>query len=232
MPERRLNLLLFGVDSLRADHMSCYGYPRLTTPHIDGIASEGVLFENAFSPYIPTTPGYTSMLTGMDVVSHQIVSLSPKGPVDPSIRFLGEVLHDKGYVSACVGFNPGFYRGFDRYADYHAWMAYEDAPGHKAEALNEKAIPLLESMVDKPFFLFLRHMDPHAPYLPPPPFPRMFYGAMRRTLPKIAWNLSLPLSPLLSSLSLGCPLELRMRNMLWRNMMLPLPTWMPAFDKF
>jgi len=176
MPERKLNLLLFGIDSLRADHMGCYGYRRLTTPHIDKIASEGVLFENAFSPYIPTTPGYTSMLTGMDVMSHQIVSLSPKGPVDPSIRFLGEILHDRGYVSACVGFNPGFYRGFDRYENYHAWMAYEDAPGHKAEALNKKAIPLLESMADKPFFLFLRHMDPHSPYLPPPPFPRMFYG--------------------------------------------------------
>ncbi len=180
MPKRRLNLLLFGIDSLRADHMSCYGYPRLTTPHIDKIASEGVLFENAFSPYIPTTPGYTSMLTGMDVINHQIVSLRPKGPVDPSIRFLGEILHDKGYISACVGFNPGFYRGFDKYANYNAWMAYEDAPGHKAEALNEKAIPLLESMADKPFFLFLRHMDPHAPYLPPPPFPRMFYGGSEK----------------------------------------------------
>ncbi|MEM3046083.1 MAG: sulfatase, partial [Candidatus Bathyarchaeia archaeon] len=177
MPERKkLNLLLLGIDSLRADHMSCYGYRRLTTPHIDKVASEGVLFENAYSPYIPTTPGYTSMLTGMDVMSHQIVSLRPKGPVDPEIRFLGEILHEKGYVSAAVGFNPGFYRGFDEYAEYHAWMAYEEAPGHKAESLNEKAIPLLEKMAGKPFFLFLRHMDPHSPYLPPPPFPRMFYG--------------------------------------------------------
>jgi len=171
----KTNLVIFGIDSLRADHMSCYGYHRLTTPHMDKVASEGVLFENAYSPYIPTTPGYTTMLSGVDVIRHQMVSLQPKGPIDPNIRLLPEILHEKGYVSACIGFDGQFYRGFDRYEDYPAWMSWEEAPGHKAEALNEKALPLLESMADKPFFLFMRHMDPHAPYLPPPPFPRMFY---------------------------------------------------------
>jgi len=170
-----INLVIFGIDSLRANHMSCYGYHRLTTPHIDKVASKGVLFEDAYSPYIPTTPGYTTMLSGMDVVTHQMVSLRPKGPIDPGIRLLPEVLHGKGYVSACIGFDGEFYRGFDRYENYPAWMSWEEAPGHKAEALNEKALPLLESMADKPFFLFMRHMDPHAPYLPPPPFPRLFY---------------------------------------------------------
>jgi len=172
---KKMNLVLFGIDSLRADHMSCYGYRRLTTPHLDKVAREGVLFEDAYSPYIPTTPGYTAMLTGMDVVSNQMVSLRAKGPIDPSIRLLPEILGGKGYVSACIGFDGQFYRGFDRYENYQAWMSWEEAPGHKAEALNEKALPLLESMADKPFFLFMRHMDPHAPYLPPPPFPRMFY---------------------------------------------------------
>jgi len=169
------NLVIFGIDSLRADHMSCYGYRRLTTPHIDRVASGGVLFEDAYSPYIPTTPGYTTMLSGMDVMTHQMVSLRPKGPIDPNIRLLPEILHEKGYVSACIGFDGQFYRGFDKYENYPAWMSWEEAPGHKAEALNEKALPLLESMADKPFFLFVRHMDPHSPYLPPPPFPRMFY---------------------------------------------------------
>ena len=172
---KKMNLVLFGIDSLRADHMSCYGYRRLTTPHLDKVAREGVLFEDAYSPYIPTTPGYTAMLTGMDVISNEMVSLRAKGPIDPSIRLLPEILGGKGYVSACIGFDGQFYRGFDRYENYQAWMSWEEAPGHKAEALNEKALPLLESMADKPFFLFMRHMDPHAPYLPPPPFPRMFY---------------------------------------------------------
>lgn len=171
----KLNLLLLGIDSLRADHMSCYGYHRLTTPHMDSIASNGVLFENAYSPYIPTTPGYTAMLTGTDVMTNQMVSLGPKGPIPESIKLLPEILHEKGYRSACIGFDTPFYRGFDKYETYHAWMAWEDAPGHKAEALNEKALPALEQMADGPFLLFLRHMDPHSPYLPPPPFDRMFY---------------------------------------------------------
>ncbi len=183
----KTNLLLIGIDSLRADHMSCYGYDRLTTPHLDDLASKGVLFENAYSPYIPTTPGYTTMLTGTDVMRHEMVSLSPKGKIDPKIKLLPEILREEGYKSACIGFDTEFYRGFDTYEGYDSWMSWEGAPGHKAEALNEKAIPLLEKLSDGPFMLFLRHMDPHAPYLPPPPFDSMFYdrdpcGASENTM--------------------------------------------------
>src|SRR3989304_4197483 len=75
MADRPLNIVYFGVDSLRADRLSCYGYPRLTSPHIDQLAARGVLFENSFSAYIPTTPGSSSMLTGRDVVATGMVSL-------------------------------------------------------------------------------------------------------------------------------------------------------------
>ena len=172
----KINLLLIAVDSLRADHMSCYGYGRLTTPHVDRLAKSGVLFERAYSPYIPTTPAYTTMLSGMDVFSHQVVSLAPQGPLDEGIKLLPEILAANGYRSACVGFDGGFYRGFDRYETYEAWMAWEDGPGHKAEEANSKVLPLLDSMAKHPFFLFVRHMDPHAPYLPPQPFNTMFYS--------------------------------------------------------
>ena len=65
MAENRYpNIVLIGVNSLRADHLSCYGYPRLTSPHMDRFAQEGTLFENTYSAYIPTTSGYGSMLTG------------------------------------------------------------------------------------------------------------------------------------------------------------------------
>ena len=56
---RKPNLIIFGIDSLRADHMSLYGSPRLTTPHIDRYVSGGMVFDNVYSPHIPTTPGYT-----------------------------------------------------------------------------------------------------------------------------------------------------------------------------
>ena len=178
MASKPLNLLIFGIDSLRADHMSCYGYRRHTTPVMDRIAAQGVLFENAYSAYIPTTPGYSSMLTGRDVMSTQMVSLGPKGPLDPSQPTLGELLHEAGYVSSCVGFDGGFYRGFDKYAGFESWLSWEDRPARKAENLNEAAIPLMEEMATsgQPFCLFLRHMDPHSPYLAPPPFDKMFYS--------------------------------------------------------
>jgi len=179
MAKRHPNILMLAVDSLRRDHCSMYGYHRLTTPHLDEVASQGVLFENMFSPHIPTTPGYASMITGRDVFSTQMVGLDPQGRhLDADHPTLGELLRENGYVSACVGFGGDFYRGFDQYAGFEAWVAWEDRPARKAENLNAVALPLLEEMAagDKPWCLFLRHMEPHSPYLAPEPFASMFYS--------------------------------------------------------
>ena len=59
--KRKPNIVFLGIDSLRADHMSLYGYPRMTTPFIDRFAKGGTVFENTYSAYIPTTSGYTAM---------------------------------------------------------------------------------------------------------------------------------------------------------------------------
>ena len=176
--QRKPNILLIGIDSLRADHMSCYGYPRLTTPHIDRFAQGGALFENAFSAYIPTTPGYGSMLTGMDLFNTQVVALRHKGPLRPEVKTLAEILREAGYTTTSVGFqgNPSS-RGFDNYLSFAGWGSWNEGRSPKAQNLNEVAIPELERLAgqEEPFFLFLRHMDPHAPYLPPEPFERAFY---------------------------------------------------------
>ncbi|MCJ7550352.1 MAG: sulfatase, partial [Anaerolineae bacterium] len=172
------NIVLLGIDSLLADHMSCYGYDRLTTPHIDRFAQEGTLFERYYSPHIPTTSGYANMLTGMDVFNTQVVALRHKGEMRSEVQTLPEILRDFGYTSTCVGFkgNPAS-RGFDTYLQFSGWGPGEDGRSHKAECLNEVAIPELERLADgdEPFLLFLRHMDPHSPYLPPGPFERIFY---------------------------------------------------------
>ena len=76
MSKKLPNLLFFGIDSLRRDHMSHYGYPRLTTPHISKYAEGGVTFEECFSPHIPTTPGYANMMTGRDCFGTDVVALS------------------------------------------------------------------------------------------------------------------------------------------------------------
>lgn len=178
MPKRHPNILLFAIDSIRRDHMSCYGYPRLTTPHLDRLAAKGTLFENAFSAYIPTTPAYSSMLSGADVINTQMPSLRPLGPLPKDLHLLPEVLGKLGYNTTCVGFDGQFYRGFDKYLGFEGWVSWEDRPARKAENLNAVTIPELERLAKskKPFLLFLRHMDPHAPYLPPPPFDTLFYS--------------------------------------------------------
>ncbi len=172
------NILLIAVDSLRADHMSCYGYPRLTSPHLDRVAQQGTLFENTLSPHIPTTSAYASMLTGMDAFTTQVVALRHKGAVRSEVTMLPELLRDQGYNTTCVGHtgNPSS-RGFDTYLDYHAWGNWADRPLDKAQDLNRVVIPEFDRLLDEevPFFVLLRHMDPHPPYLPPEPYERMFY---------------------------------------------------------
>ncbi|WP_285857714.1 sulfatase family protein [Neobacillus cucumis] len=176
---KKANVILFGIDSLRRDRMSSYGYHRLTTPHIDQIAKSGVLFENHFSPSIPTTPGYASMLTGMDCFGTDVVALRHNGPLGDHVKTLAEILGESGYNTTCVGFtgNPSA-RGFQKYLDYEAWQPDETNRCPKAGNLNDVTIPELKRLAeeDQPFFLFLRHMDPHSPYLPPKPYEKMFYG--------------------------------------------------------
>ena len=179
MPNKKLNLVFFGIDTLKRTHMSLYGYHRLTTPHIDKYLKDGTVFNNCFSPAIPTTSGYSSMMTGMDVFSTNVVALRHQGDIAPGIKTLAEILGENGYNTTCVGFkgNVGG-RGYQKYIDFAGWGPdRDDGRAHKAENLNDVTLPELERLAgeDKPFFLFLRHMDPHAPYLPPHPFSRMFY---------------------------------------------------------
>lgn len=169
---------MVAIDSLLATHMSLYGYHRLTTPHIDNFAVGGTIFENTFSAHIPTTSGYGSMLSGKDVFGTDCVALRHKGPLAEGVRTLAEVLGDEGYETLCVGFtgNPAS-RGFKKYVDYKAWGDLSDGVLRKAEYLNEALEPELTLLAggNNPFYVLLRHMDPHAPYMPPAPFDRMFY---------------------------------------------------------
>lgn len=178
MPTKRPNIVLLAVDSLLADHISCYRYHRLTTPHIDRFAEGGAIFEKTYSAHIPTTSAYASMLTGLDTFGTQVVALRHRGPLREGVPTLPEILSKNGYNTSCIGFggNPSS-RGFDNYLEFQGWGSWNEGRSPKAENLNAVAIPELDRLVgeDKPFFLFLRHMDPHAPYLPPAPFERMFY---------------------------------------------------------
>ncbi|MCC6271688.1 MAG: sulfatase-like hydrolase/transferase, partial [Microbacteriaceae bacterium] len=157
-PQTLPNILLIAIDSLRADHVSSYGYPRLTTPHLDNFAREAVLFEKTYSAHIPTTSAYASMLTGMDCFNTQVVALRHQGDLRPEVKTMAEVLRDFGYNTSCVGFtgNPSS-RGFDKYLDYPAWGSWNEGRSPKAGKLNDVTIPELERLIedDKPFFVML-----------------------------------------------------------------------------
>jgi arylsulfatase A-like enzyme len=175
--ERAMNILVIAIDTLRADHLSCYGHYRFTSPHLDDFAAGGVLFEECIAPHIPTHPGYTTLFTGVDAFTHQIVTQGGKLELSEKIPMLAEILQKRGYftASAC---NMGrwFNRGYDVRESYR-WSTDVREPWRKAEAVNEAAFRALDACAaqEKPWFCFCHYWDPHTPYLPPPPFDRMFY---------------------------------------------------------
>jgi arylsulfatase A-like enzyme len=118
------------------------------------------------------------MFTGRDIFSTQCVALRHKGPLTPDVVTLPEILKKAGYNTSCIGFtgNPAS-RGFDKYTDYSNWGSLLDGDLPKAENLNKVALPELDRLAaeKKPFYLMLRHMDPHSPYLPPSPYDHIFY---------------------------------------------------------
>lgn len=128
-PQDPPNVILISIDTLRADGLSCYGNPRQTSPAIDGVASQGVRFQRAYSTSSWTLPAHASMLTGLYTASHgadKTLDQSTGKIADPllaGIPTLAEKLRDRGYRTAGFISNPwvsstfGLGRGFDEYDD-------------------------------------------------------------------------------------------------------------------
>ncbi len=172
-----MNILFIAIDTLRADHLGCYGWGRPTSPHLDRLAGRGVVFDEFLAPHIPTHPGYTTMFTGRDVVSHQIVSQGGKLELAPQIPSLPELLSEAGYFTAAAD-NLGrwFRRGYDVYEGYQ-WSHDTTGAWRKAEAVTATGLRVLDTCAaqDKPWLCYVHYWEPHTPYLPPAPFDRMFY---------------------------------------------------------
>jgi len=173
------NVIIVLVDTLRADHMSLYGYERETTPFIDQLAEESAVFEHARAQAGCTFPSVNSMLTSryaFDFLDQGegLLGIPEKYPS------IAEVLKSRGYhtiaVSASsivrktptdVNPNGGFDRGFDVFDEECLWRG--------AECVNQRTLDHLAS-VDGPFFLYLHYMDPHDPYAPPLSHSKRFAG--------------------------------------------------------
>mgnify|MGYP000397906295 CR=1 FL=1 len=181
----RLNILLIAIDTLRADHVSCYGYSKNTTPTLDELANEGVIFENAIAPGIPTHPGFTTIFTGMHPIEHKIVCHAGKEMLSWNLSLLPEILHHHGYLTAAVDnlvLTKGlwFIRGFDIYILSGGITVLSKGAKITGEIVTQKAVRFLKAWKaglyeNKPFFLFIHYWDPHTPYLPPEGFRERFY---------------------------------------------------------
>jgi arylsulfatase A-like enzyme len=174
---RRPNIVLIALDTQRADHLGCYGYPRATSPFIDSIARRGVLFERCYAPNIPTHPSFTTLLTGKEAITHNIVNIGGGVPIADGIRLLPEILKEQNHTTVAIdSMGRHFDRGFDEYITYD-WERSNPTVLRKAETVNAKALPAIQQLNEhgQPFFLFIHYWDPHTPYLPPAPYRHKFY---------------------------------------------------------
>jgi arylsulfatase A-like enzyme len=176
---RPTNVVIVMVDTLRADHMSAYGYARDTTPFIRQFSSQGFVFEHARSQASCTFPSVNSLLT-----SRNPAIFTRQKPEDFTIPedypAIAEILQEGGYSTIAVSaspivraspsdFNPigGFDRGFDTFIEDVLW-----SPGGKVN----RAIAQQLDTVEEPFFLYAHYMEPHGPYRPPERYTKHFAG--------------------------------------------------------
>jgi arylsulfatase len=173
-----LKVVYIVVDTLRADHLGCYGYHRDTSPNIDRLAEESVVYDYAFPSDVPTQPSYTSMFTGLRGINNGVVSHSASETLSEDIPFLPEALAQNGITTAAVStlysMRRWFARGFQQYMN--------PAAGNprliqqvNAEDINNLALPWIRDHKDEDFFLFLHYWDPHGLYMPPEEYRGLFY---------------------------------------------------------
>jgi arylsulfatase A-like enzyme len=171
------NVLLISLDTLRARSMSSYGNPRQTTPTIDWLASQGVLFEQTVAPSTTTPQSHMSMMTGLLPSAHGITDLT-KGSDLTAYATLAEKLRSAGYITGAVTEDGmlraalGFERGFDSYAENKASGSHGNVG--LIETTFARAREWLERRGHVPFFLFVHTYQVHDPYTPPPGYAGRF----------------------------------------------------------
>jgi arylsulfatase len=188
-PER---IVLVTIDTLRADHLSCYGYPRKTSPFIDSLARDGILFEKLISSSSLTAPAHASIFTSLYPVQHNLLRNGQK--LDPSFTTMAEILQQAGYETAGFAATDMHFKsgnldqGFSFFDEpvilrTRRTMARQKngvidrdpetqksdrAMYRQADATIDRAIEWIDGRIDgEKFFLWVHLYDPHMPYAPP-----------------------------------------------------------------
>ncbi len=182
----RPNVILLVLDTLRADHLSGYGYERATTPNLDAFAAANVKAEYALTAAPWTPASLASIMTGMYVTAHGLmppnsreVAKAAEARLNSNLETLAEALKKYGYQTAGITSNPwtseefNFQQGFDHYR-------FRDRA--IAEEVNKNGIEMIEQMAkeSQPFFIYMHYLDPHDPYSPPKEYKEKFSGKISR----------------------------------------------------
>jgi arylsulfatase A-like enzyme len=171
-------VVVYLVDTLRADHTQPYGYARDTTPELLRLAADGVVFETAISHAAWTKPSVGSIFTSLLPGRHRAVQL--RDQLDPGLVTLAEMLQAKGIATGAAIANSVIYsqgtnfeQGFDHYAGLHG---AGDRPSKLVEAAGvvDEGLRFIDARRGLPTFLYVHTMDPHVPYAPPAPFDRKY----------------------------------------------------------
>lgn len=198
------NIVLITIDALRADHLSCYGYHRKTTPYIDEIAKSSILFTNAIAPSSWTAPSMASLFTSLYPTNHGVThGFFKEGKVfkqevfSKRITTLTEILKKHGYttfgIAANLHLNPdlGFARGFDYYS----------CPGFEESGVVNKIVLSWKDKIknSSKYFLWIHYIDPHWFYFAREPWIKE-YDPNFKGMPK--WTSRLPLEIIQNALEI------------------------------
>jgi choline-sulfatase len=178
------DIFLVTIDTLRADHVHCYGYESIQTPALDGLAKDGIRFTHAFTPSPITNTSHTSILTGLLPSSHGVTDFAV--PLAPTHTTLATLLKSDGYhTAAFIGavildsktLAPGLDRGFDFYDNFPAQPKTKSRWG-RVERRGADVVQHAETWMAAhpagPHFVWVHLYDPHDPYEPPPPYSQTY----------------------------------------------------------
>ena len=178
------DVFLVTIDTLRADHVHCYGYEKIKTPALDALAEDGVRFTQAFTPSPITNTSHTSILTGLLPSSHGVTDFAV--PLSPVHSTWAELLHYEGYhTAAFIGavildsktLAPGLDRGFDFYDNFPEHSKAKSRWGRverRGMDVVQHAEGWLSAHPQGPHFVWVHLYDPHDPYEPPVPYSELY----------------------------------------------------------
>jgi len=177
------NVVIITIDTLRADHLGCYGYKQIRTPNIDALAAESARFERAYTPVPVTLPAHTAIFTGTYPTLSGMHDFSGN-KLNATQPTLASVLKEQGYVtgavvgSAVLDSRFGLNRGFDFYYDHFDFSRLQESNLEEMERPGNVVADVTLDWLSKnhavKFFLWMHLYDPHYPYRPPPPYSEQY----------------------------------------------------------